>query len=382
MLGLPLPDYRKTLLVGDAVNSDIIWGIHSYFKAAKDQTKEFARRFAGGSIEDQCFRVWKYVRESIRYKRDPFDAQLIRMPSRFVFDAEGDCKSYSLFIASVLSNLGIPVSFRYASYRKSDSTPSHVYVVARDTDGKKIIVDGVYHLFNDEKSPEYYKDYPMNVYALSGVDGIGRRKKGKRKFGFFKGVKKLALAVPRRSFRTLVAINLHGLATKLSKAVAKNPDAVKSKWEKLGGKYPQLLQSINKGKKRKRILGINGVEPVMDMGAAETIGAAPALAAVIAAATPIVAAIAPLLKRSGADGAGGAGSVDDLLQKGGDLVKAAGGNVDVATADPTSGETPVPVDAEAGKDDTPGGFSLNPKILMIGGAVALGAFLLFGKKRR
>lgn len=380
---LPLPDYKKTLLVGDAVNSDIIQGIHSYFKAAKDQTKEFSQRFAGGSVEDQCFRVWRYVRESIKYKRDPFDAQLIRLPSRFVFDAEGDCKSYSLFIASVLSNLGVPVAFRYASYKKSDSTPSHVYVIARDRDGKKIVVDGVYHLFNDEKKPEHFKDYPMNVYALSGVDGIGRRKKRKRKFGFFKGIKKLALAVPRRSFRTLVAVNLHGLATKLAKAVAKNPDAVKSKWEKLGGKYPQLLQSINKGKKRKRILGINGVEPIMDMGAAETIGAAPAIAAVIAAATPIVAAIAPLLKKSGADGSeGGAGSVDDLLQKGGDLVKAAGGNVDIATADPTGSETPVPVDAEAGKDDTPGGFSLNPKMLMIAGAVVLGGFLLFGKKRR
>lgn len=39
MAALPLPDYRKTLLVGDAVNSDIIRGIHLYFPAAKSKQK-------------------------------------------------------------------------------------------------------------------------------------------------------------------------------------------------------------------------------------------------------------------------------------------------------------------------------------------------------
>lgn len=375
---LPRPDGLAVLNTANAYNPDIIRQIHANFPRAVSQVAAFSSQFSGGSPLQVAERVWSFVRSRVQYKKDPEGSQLIRFPSRFISDGEGDCKSYSLFIASILYNLGFSVCFRYASYDPSSRVPSHVYVVASGPDGKKIIVDGVFSRFNDEKPPEFYKDYKMNVYSLSGVDGIGRRKKGgkkKRKFGFFKGVKKLALAVPRRSLRTLVAVNFHGLASKLAKVSTVNPAGLKRLWEKLGGKYPALLQSINKGKKRKRILGLEGLE-----GEA-FLGAAPAFAAILAAATPIIVALSSLIKKSKADGEGGGGSsVEDIIQKGKDIVSAAGGDVGVATSDPSNPEgSAVPVDTEGGKDDNPGGFSVKP-IFLIGAAGLL--FLLMNKSKR
>lgn len=352
---LPKPNYERRLETSDALNSDIITAIEKNYKIGLEQTKEFARQFDADSRRESAKKIWDFLKYHITYVKDDESGQMIKLPSRFISDGTGDCKSYSLTAASLLGNLGIPVSFRYASYKNSQ-TPTHVYTVAKDEDGNNIIVDGVWKSFDSEKAPVYKFDHPMNVYTLSGTDDIGRAKRKKKKRGGFfrklgKGLKKIGLAIPRRAFRTLVALNVRGMATKMARAIKKNPNPLKNTWEKVGGKFSELQKSINRGAKRKRILGINddlgqlssnrqefkekiraaqkrgdkqevrrllkllkyrifhgrkfgirddiGIAAAMEGGDNDGIGIAPA--ALLASAAPIIIAILKTLKGQGAD---------------------------------------------------------------------------------
>jgi hypothetical protein len=112
--------------------------------------------------------------------------------------------------------------------------------------------------------------------------------------GFFddawRSVKVVSLAVPRNAFLGLVALNVFGMASKMSRLLA-IPDAKKKlldKWYSLGGKHSALEGAINSGAKKKAILGGVG---------AHAIGAAPAAAAPVwlTVAAGIIAAIMPLV---------------------------------------------------------------------------------------
>jgi hypothetical protein len=74
--------------------------------------------------------------------------------------------------------------------------------------------------------------------------------------------KKVLLSVPRRAFRTLIAINFNGLANTLNSDIQK----AKSTWDKLGGSWAELEKSISVGIKRKPLvpdpkskLSVNGL---------------------------------------------------------------------------------------------------------------------------
>jgi len=93
------------------------------------------------------------------------------------------------------------------------------------------------------------------------------------------------LAPARVAFLGLVLLNVHSFATSLANAIAKDQAKVKSLWNKLGGNFTELTNTINKGKTKKAILGINGIGLV-----AET---------ALVTAAPIVVAVVALLKQIG-----------------------------------------------------------------------------------
>lgn len=161
---LPAPNYRETVNVADATNADIISVLESNFKKAVGQTKDYAKKFASPSAGAAALKVWNFLKQNIRYQRDDDQKQAIRLPNRFVNDRSGDCKSYALFAASVLHNLGYRVAFRYTSYSPGNKKPSHVYVYMPD---QGIIVDGVYNFFNAEKPYVYKYDHVMEQNTIN-----------------------------------------------------------------------------------------------------------------------------------------------------------------------------------------------------------------------
>lgn len=172
---LASPNFKETVNVVDANNADIITVLEKNFPVAVGQTKDFAKKFKSGSAGEAALKVWDFVKRNIKYQRDDDEKQAIRLPNRFVNDRTGDCKSYALFIASVLQNLGYTVAFRYTSYNRNNPKPSHVYVYLPD-DG--IVVDGVYNYFNKEKPYVYKYDHVManesiNMEVVTLSDNVG-----------------------------------------------------------------------------------------------------------------------------------------------------------------------------------------------------------------
>ena len=142
------------------VNADRIW------RDTQELSQQFERSKRGLN------NLWRFVKYKIRYREDPEGFQFIKYPARLWADRAGDCKSFTLFIVSVLQNLGIKYTIRFTSYQKGDRTVTHVYPIAH-LDGEDIILDAVWFYFNSEKRYTYKDDHKFSnkmaaIYKVSG----------------------------------------------------------------------------------------------------------------------------------------------------------------------------------------------------------------------
>ena len=160
----PKPENKTVVIAENGYNSDIISGINLAFFSAVSQTRVMAQAFKGFNRLASAFNVWSFVKNNVRYNKDPEGMQMIKLPSRLLHEKEigGDCKSFTLLCGSLLKNLGYPVTFRYVSYN-SDPTPSHIYCLTYDKDNSPIIVDAVYKKFNAELPYKHKRDYLMKL---------------------------------------------------------------------------------------------------------------------------------------------------------------------------------------------------------------------------
>lgn len=156
--------------IDQAVNEDIIRMLNNSVPAAAEQMKFVAPQFRGVDNQQTAFNIWRFLK-SMRYSMDKDEHQVIQLPSRLLKTLSGDCKSYSLFTASILENLGIPYVFRYTNY-SGMPIPRHVYVVA-NPGSTPIVIDAVASEFNFEKPFKYKRD--MRVSSIAGFDSNSRR---------------------------------------------------------------------------------------------------------------------------------------------------------------------------------------------------------------
>lgn len=448
---LPRPTGKTELEYMSGINQNIITVLHSNLPRAVRQTREISQHFKGVSELETARKIWDFLKKEIKYKRDREGYQDIKLPGRFVAEGSGDCKSYSLFTAGILSNLGIPYRFRYTSY-SSDPTPQHVYIVTESG----IIIDAVWNAFNSQKNFTHKKDYPMQISTLSGIGCTnckpgnigGTVMLGDAPIGFLKkaraAVKKTAskvqdkvkntgvvkkaakiqtaakntgvikkasqiqtaakntgiikkasqiqnklksqtgksiiLAGPRRAYRTLIAVNFRGWATKL----ASNKAAARQTWEKAGGSWSELDKSIEIGVKRKALFGqktqqIRTVDGIGEVTLA-TVGTLLALAA------PLIALFKGLTKDDGGivtEGEGtGAGTGDgsapdagnmvtDIIDKVVDVIKSTTGDGSTKTDNATS-QSQTTTDQPS---ETATGGSSNTGLYLL--AAAAGAYFIF-----
>ena len=103
--------------------------------------------------------------------------------------------------------------------------------------------------------------------------------------GIWRGIKKVALLIPRNAYLSLVGLNIFGTATKLER-VLNDPEGKKKledKWYSLGGTFSKLENTIRTGARKKAVLG------------AATVGEPVSAAAIIATASAIIAALKPII---------------------------------------------------------------------------------------
>ena len=162
------PKYKDELIFKDGDTDDIISVIVDTINDNnKHQTASFSKQFSpnkGGMLN-----LFEWVKFNIRYKEDKDGYQWVKSPARLFAEGIGDCKSFTIFIVSVLENLGLKYIVRFASYSR-DKQITHVYPIAILPNGERIVLDAVWGKFNSEKQYTYKKDYSMaQIYKLSGI---------------------------------------------------------------------------------------------------------------------------------------------------------------------------------------------------------------------
>jgi len=289
-----------------ADNKDIRDLLVKLVPKAKRQMVTFSQQFKGRTQQETCKKIFDYLKSNFTYVADG-NEQIIKLPSALLRKRVGDCKSYSLFTASILENLKIPYKFVYTSY-SSNPIPQHVYVVTENG----CIIDAVYGIFNEEKKPTYKYIQDMNVRYMAGIgcscdSGMGATKGNPKVQQFKQNVKKDlkkggkalvtgGLAGGRLLVLKMVQKNLDGFATKMQKI---DTNKLKSSWEKAGGKWSNLQEAIKVGSsKPAKRLGFLGKlkKLVQSKGGLKGIGAtsdSDIQAAIVAVSTSIGTAIAP-----------------------------------------------------------------------------------------
>lgn len=159
------PQLKNKIIKTNGNTEDIVKAVLKADSISKEQTREISKQFKptpAGLRE-----IWEFVKYNFRYKEDPRGVQWIKSPERLFYEREGDCKSFTIFVNSILKNLNVKHVTRFIS-QNEDPDPTHVYTVAM-LNGKKYIIDTVYHSFNAEPNYKYKYDYKNNNTDMTKI---------------------------------------------------------------------------------------------------------------------------------------------------------------------------------------------------------------------
>lgn len=165
---------RDVVLHEVGSTDDIISAMLLADKFAAADSADVAEQLRGKDARDTCRRVWQFVRDSVRYRRDPLitkggrkmSKEMVKSPSRTLKDGFADCKSMSILVASFLKNLNIPHQYRFAAY-DDDREVTHVYVIASPPGSKKdIVIDATYHRFDQEVPFKFKRDKKADMAEI------------------------------------------------------------------------------------------------------------------------------------------------------------------------------------------------------------------------
>lgn len=113
------------------------------------------------SIDEQCYAIFDYLLNHVKYVMDKTGYQYIKSPARLLADGTGDCKSMTIFIASCLHCLGIPHAIRFVNFDGGNQY-THVYPIAFDEYNSPIILDAVERDANNQPIYNYARQFAKN----------------------------------------------------------------------------------------------------------------------------------------------------------------------------------------------------------------------------
>jgi hypothetical protein len=167
----------------DQSTNDIINAIlKQHNKSLNDYDKLYCY-FDGGNCIDTAKKVFKYLKENVKYVIEPDNLQTVKTPSAILATGKttgSDCKNFSLFFAGILDayrrNTGekFDIAYRFASY-DGTNIPEHVFVVINPDTENEIWCDAVLNYFNEKKHPNYFKDKKIKNMALMALSGINEQ---------------------------------------------------------------------------------------------------------------------------------------------------------------------------------------------------------------
>ena len=134
-------------------------------------TSKVANLLRSGNEKQTLANVWNFCFKHLQYRRDEENIEQVRRPARTWRDRKQgvDCDCMTVFIGSILLNLGIPFLIRLSRNSMSASGYEHVYPVAI-TNQDEVIMDCVVHRFNFEAPYLEIKNIDMELQYLNGFD--------------------------------------------------------------------------------------------------------------------------------------------------------------------------------------------------------------------
>lgn len=149
------PDNKAETYTDDGINKDIRDYMQKKFPQAVKQAKNSYKFFKGKTEKETAAKIWLFLKNHCKYRRDKDTHQIIRLPSFFVSRKPhyGDCKTFAMFARSVYASIypDLPTSFKFTAYKNGATIPTHVYTVVKNRDGREFIIDGCWNDFNSEK---------------------------------------------------------------------------------------------------------------------------------------------------------------------------------------------------------------------------------------
>jgi len=156
---IPKNERYTYLKMDDVEVDDILSQIVAYCYHAKDQLRYFCDNL---DYSDGYEGVFNFLKDNVRYRADSSkfyireNVEVIKLPSRLISDAEGDCKSFTIFMSGVALNFDEDVYIRLVYYTKNlyELGMAHVYPFIK-RGSKKYYLDVVNGKYNYQEP--YYK---------------------------------------------------------------------------------------------------------------------------------------------------------------------------------------------------------------------------------
>ncbi|HRE97741.1 MAG TPA: hypothetical protein PK637_13310 [Flavobacteriales bacterium] len=161
---------KKNALVEDTVRfiPEVIAKTRWQVKRYVDQELKYL------SLFDACEKLWHFIKDHIRYKKDETGKEQVRSPRRLWGEKTGDCDCFTVFIGACLSLLSElknkkgSIMLRITKYGKDHF--QHIYPVVITEEGKQIILDCVVEDFNYEEPYTEKKDFQLDINTLNKMD--------------------------------------------------------------------------------------------------------------------------------------------------------------------------------------------------------------------
>ncbi|WP_299313230.1 hypothetical protein [uncultured Aquimarina sp.] len=170
---IPQSVQKDTVIVGSgkAKLEDTLQLMQLVVRETLNDTTLLAKKLKTNSVQDTCKNIWSFVYQHIQYKMDKTGIEQVRRPSRTWADRMTgvDCDCYTVFIGSILTNLGIPFKMRITKYGGKHHF-QHVYPIVPTPNGH-IIIDCVADQFNYEVP--YSEKQDIEAIGSFRINGLG-----------------------------------------------------------------------------------------------------------------------------------------------------------------------------------------------------------------
>jgi transglutaminase-like putative cysteine protease len=94
--------------------------------AVFDLSREIVKNIPPKKWGQEVAAVFRWVRDNIRYIKDPRNIETLHTPEKILEYAQGDCDDQSILLATLLETIGHPARFVAVGF--APDTFSHVYV--------------------------------------------------------------------------------------------------------------------------------------------------------------------------------------------------------------------------------------------------------------